>query len=52
LFIKGGIASNKCAMIWLDKEGAEQLVKAVNNALDILHPGRLVGVDTPKLIIN
>lgn len=53
LFLKGGIAANKAAIIWLDKEGAEQLIKAVNGALDILHPGRLVGLNgTPKLIVG
>lgn len=52
LFIKGGIAVNKGAVIFLDKDRAEQLVKAINNCLDVLYPGRLVGTETPKLLLT
>lgn len=53
LFIKGGIAANKGAVIYVDKAGAETLIQRVTECLDILYPQRLVGMGAkPNLIIN
>lgn len=51
MFIKGGIAADKAAVIFLDKAGAENCIKALAACLDTLHPQRLLGMGaTPELI--
>lgn len=51
-FVRGRIGKDKGAVIMLTKKDGEELVKGLNNCLDTLHPGRLTGVEIPKLILH